>query len=123
MVTEKGELLATMTNMGGFMQPQGHINLLCNMVDFGMDPQSAIDAPRFCIQSGEANGAVSLEDTMDPETVAALRAMGHSLEDMPIPGAQPTFPFGRAQIILRDAESGVLCAGSDGRCDGCAMGW
>lgn len=49
MLTEQGEFLATFTNMGGFMQPQGHINILCNMVDYGTDPQAALDAPRFCI--------------------------------------------------------------------------
>lgn len=123
MLTQGGELLATMTNMGGFMQPQGHINLLCNMIDFGLDPQAAIDAPRFCIQDGTKDGVVSLENTMAPEVVEQLRAMGHNLEPAPISGAVPAFPFGRAQIILRDVATGVLCAGSDGRCDGCAMGW
>ena len=42
MLTQGDELLATMTNMGGFMQPQGHLNLLCNMVDFGLDPQVSL---------------------------------------------------------------------------------
>ena len=59
MLTQGEELLATMTNMGGFMQPQGHLNLLCNMVDFGLDPQVsqqrlrthafALTASRHCI--------------------------------------------------------------------------
>ena len=89
----------------------------------GVGGQAAIDAPRFCIQDGTKDGVVSLEDTMDPEVVEQLRAMGHNLEPAPIPGAVPAFPFGRAQIIVRDAGTGVLCAGSDGRCDGCAMGW
>ena len=66
---------------------------------------------------------MSLEDTLDSSVVEELRAMGHRLEPASIPGAVPTFPFGRAQLIIRDAATGVLCAGSDGRCDGCAIGW
>jgi len=53
MLTQGDELLATMTNMGGFMQPQGHLNLLCNMVDFGLDPQVssafALTVSQHCI--------------------------------------------------------------------------
>lgn len=74
-------------------------------------------------QDGTQGGVVSLEDTLDTAVVEQLRAMGHRLEPTAIPGAVPGFPFGRAQLIIRDAATGVLCAGSDGRCDGCAMGW
>ncbi|CAN0457419.1 unnamed protein product, partial [Hapterophycus canaliculatus] len=58
---ETGELFATMTNMGGFMQPQGHVQLLSNLLLRDMDAQAAIDAPRFCIRNGEANGAIAIE--------------------------------------------------------------
>ena len=128
MITKKGELVATFTNMGGFMQPQGHINLLCNLVDFKMDPQAAVDAPRFCILDGTAEGAVSLEEGISDKVIAELKAMGHKVCDAsPMQGvgmgAIMTSTFGRAQVIVRDPASGVLCAGSDGRADGCAMGW
>ena len=69
-------------------------------------------------QDGTQGGVVSLEDTLDPAVVEELRGMGHRLEPAAIPGAVPGFPFGRAQLIVRDAATGVLCAGSDPRCDG-----
>eukprot|EP00903_Cladosiphon_okamuranus_P010718 g10130.t1 len=144
MVTSEdtGELFATMTNMGGFMQPQGHVQLLSNLLLRGMDPQAAIDAPRFCIRDGMANGAVALEPwssqsaTDNCQTsegtggegggyeavVAELRRLGH---DIRVVRGHHRVEMGRAQIIQRkmSGDTQVLWCGSDGRADGCALAW
>lgn len=57
------------------MQPQGHVQVLLNMIDFGMNPQEALDMPRFCIESGEAGGHVLIEDGISKDTLAELKAM------------------------------------------------
>jgi gamma-glutamyltranspeptidase/glutathione hydrolase len=104
--------------MGGFMQPQGHVQVLCALLDDGLDPQSALDLPRFCIDVEEEGGAVAIEEGMPKETQDALRNMGHPVYG--VTGYERAL-FGRGQVILRDPETGVLCAGSDARADGCAM--
>jgi gamma-glutamyltranspeptidase/glutathione hydrolase len=100
--------------MGGFMQPQGHVQVLLNQVDFKMDPQRALDAPRVRVFG---DGAVALEDAFDNDTRLALAARGHKIV------AADTEEFGGGQIILLDAETGALAAGSDPRKDGCAIGY
>lgn len=119
--SDTGELYSTLTNMGGFMQPQGHLQLAVNLLALGMDPQTAIDAPRFCILDGTRNGTVFVETGFLPETVEALGRMGHRMKSG-VAGNEREV-FGRAQVITRDRETGVLCAGSDGRADGCALGY
>lgn len=114
-----GEVLyASYGVMGGFMQPQGHVQVLSALVDDGLDPQSALDRPRFCIEAESAQGQVGIEEGMSPETYARLDGMGHPVRW--VSGYERAL-FGRGQVILRDAETGVLCAGSDPRADGCAM--
>ncbi|CAM9163253.1 unnamed protein product [Ascophyllum nodosum] len=139
---DTGELFATMTNMGGFMQAQGHVQLLMNLLFRGMDPQAAIDAPRFCIFDGKANGKIGVEpwtsedegteatavtdrgeDGQRAGVVNVLRRMGHSVV---VRGGHDRAEMGRAQIIQRkvvDGATQVLWCGSDGRADGCAMAW
>mmetsp|Transcript_11605 Transcript_11605/g.27021 ORF Transcript_11605/g.27021 Transcript_11605/m.27021 type:complete len:104 (-) Transcript_11605:145-456(-) len=99
--------------------------VLSNMIDFGMEPQMALDAPRFCIKAPIAKkpdcDAISVEDGVSRTVVGELREMGHTLGD-PLVGHERAL-FGRGQIIRRIQESGVLWAGSDPRADGCAMGW
>ena len=100
------------------MQPQGHMQVVSSLVDDGLDPQSTLDRPRFCIDDGTAGGRVALEEGIPPDVLAELSTMGHAVYSV---GGQQRALFGRGQIILRDASTGILCGGSDPRADGCAM--
>ena len=113
-----GSLYGSYGVMGGFMQPQGHVQVLSALVDNGLDPQSALDLPRFCIDVEESGGRVALEEGIPESVVSELERMGHPVYR--VAGYDRSL-FGRGQVILRDAETGVLCAGSDPRADGCAM--
>ena len=97
--------------MGGQYQSNGHTRFVSNMVDFGMDPQSAIDGPRSFFE----NGALNLETGYDQKTAADLTALGHNVvwADSAIGGAQ----------AINCHESGVLEGASDPRKDGCALGY
>ena len=119
MVTrEDGSLYASYGVMGGFMQPQGHVQVLSALVDDGLDPQSALDLPRLCIDVEESGGRVALEEGIPANVVSDLEKMGHPVHS--VSGYDRSL-FGRGQVILRNAEKGILCAGSDPRADGCAM--
>jgi gamma-glutamyltranspeptidase/glutathione hydrolase len=104
--------------MGGFMQPQGHVQVLSALVDDGLDPQAALDRPRFCIDVEESGGRVALEEGIPENVIGELERMGHPV--YAVRGYDRSL-FGRGQVILRDPGTGVLCAGSDPRADGCAM--
>jgi gamma-glutamyltranspeptidase/glutathione hydrolase len=120
MVTRESDdsLYASYGVMGGFMQPQGHVQVLSALADHELDPQSALDLPRFCIDVEESGGRVAIEEGMPKKTMDALKKMGHPLYG--VTGYERAL-FGRGQVILRDVVSGVLSAGSDPRADGCAM--
>jgi gamma-glutamyltranspeptidase/glutathione hydrolase len=109
-ITRDGEPWLSFGVMGGSMQPQGHVQVMLNMVEFGMDVQQAIDAARFRHMSGMT---VAIEN-LDPEVAARLEAMGHELRD-PVGVA-----FGGGQAILKLARG--WAAGSDPRKDGMAAG-
>jgi len=114
-----GSLWASFGVMGGFMQPQGHLQVVIALLDDRLDPQSALDRPRFCIDDGSAGGRVALEEGIPAQVVAELAGMGHSVTTV---CGHERATFGRGQVILR-GEDGVLWAGSDPRADGCAMGY
>ncbi len=120
MVTRNKELFMSFGVMGGFMQPQGHMQVLSNMIDFGMNPQEALDSPRFCIADGSSGGKVHLEEGITIKVMSELSRMGHEIVQSS--GYARTI-FGRGQIILRDPDTGVLVAGSDPRADGLAIGY
>lgn len=100
--------------MGGHMQPQGHLQMVINTIDYKMDPQTSIDQPRWRWEDGRK---VAIEPTAGPELVDRLRQLGHEVEVLEDLGG-----FGRAQIIWRLA-SGVLMGGSETRTDGQAVGY
>lgn len=113
------ELVASYGVMGGFMQPQGHLQVACALLDDEEDPQTALDRPRFCILDGTAGGKVALEEGIPFPEVSRLAQMGHPVR--PVSGYMRAL-FGRGQIIYQDPDSRVRWGGSDPRADGCALG-
>lgn len=98
--------------MGAHYQPMGHVQLLLNMLDYGMDVQEAIDSPRFFFEDGQ----VEVETGTPQATIEGLRARGHDV-------IVADEPWGGAQAIRIDWDRGVLVAGSEPRKDGCALGY
>jgi len=96
--------------MGAYMQPQGHVQIVTNMIDFGMNPQSALDAPRWQWFGGKK---VGLEKEVDSAIYQAMLSQGHEVEW----ATDPTI-YGRGQIILRNPETGVLIGGTENRTEG-----
>ncbi|NJB68857.1 gamma-glutamyltranspeptidase/glutathione hydrolase [Desulfobaculum xiamenense] len=116
----RGTLLGPFGVMGGFMQPQGHVQILSALADDGCDPQAALDRTRFCITDGTPGGELAVEEGMPEAIRVALADMGHPVRMV---GGYDRALFGRGQIILRDPHTGWLTAGSDPRADGCAFGY
>ena len=114
-VSRKGKPLAAFGVMGAYVQPQGHVMTVCNMLDYGLNPQAALDAPRFRWEEGLR---VDVEAGFPAPVAEALRRMGHDVRY----GAVGDRGFGRGQIIWRN-EDGVLACGSEPRCDGQAAAW
>jgi gamma-glutamyltranspeptidase/glutathione hydrolase len=119
MALKEDELYCPFGVMGGFMQPQGHLQVIVNLVDYDMNPQEALDAPRFRIQDIANGGIVYIEEGIGMGVIGQLADMGHNV--IPTNG-QMRGIFGKGQIIIRDSASGVLIGGSDPRADGCAIG-
>jgi gamma-glutamyltranspeptidase/glutathione hydrolase len=112
-----GSLYGPFGVMGGFMQPQGHLQVVVGMADDALDPQAALDRPRFSLLDGLPGSAVGVEDDISERICAELTELGHGVRRI---GGWGRIVFGRGQIIRRD-PSGVLWGGSDPRADGCAM--
>ncbi|GMR14190.1 MAG: gamma-glutamyltransferase [Gemmatimonadota bacterium] len=110
-VTKDGAPWMAFGLMGGAMQPQGHVQMLINLMVFGMDLQQSVDAARFRHMNGTR---VAFESPIGPEVRAALEAMGHELID------ENDVAFGGAQGVIK-LERG-WAAGSDPRKDGMAVG-
>jgi len=116
MALKDGELWASFGVMGGFMQPQGHFQVISAMLDDDLNPQEALDRPRFClVLDDQGQGVLALEEGIPVPTMARMADLGHSVRPVSGPGRSL---FGSGQIIRRDTETGVLFGGSDPRKDG-----
>ena len=94
--------------MGAYMQPQGHVQVMMNYIDFHLDPQQALDAPRW---QWLRDGTVTVESRFSPDLARALRRLGHDVRmDLSTPS------FGRGQMIVR-LPNGVLVGGTESRTD------
>ncbi|NWF92946.1 MAG: gamma-glutamyltransferase [Syntrophaceae bacterium] len=116
MVFKDGKFLISFGVMGGDMQPQGHVQFLTNLIDFGMNLQEAMDSPRVRHLRGME---VYLEDGVSEETGASLAEKGHQI----ITGVSTVNQVGAGQAIYFDREQNVLLGASDRRKDGCAIGY
>ncbi|TVR44370.1 MAG: gamma-glutamyltransferase [Bacteroidia bacterium] len=123
-ITKNGQPYISFGVMGGGMQPQGHAQIVINLVDFGMNLQEAGDAPRIhhhgssepTGQRMSDGGVVNLESGYPYETIRALLEKGHTIQ-------WANGPFGGYQAIMRDAEKGVYYGASESRKDGQAAGY
>jgi len=92
------------------MQPQGHQQVVMNLIDFQMNPQAAIDAPRWQWMEGLK---VIVEPSVSKDIIEGLIKRGHDIFIEP-----ELSHFGRGQMIIRDKDTGVYSGGTEPRCDG-----
>lgn len=116
-LTRDGQPVGPFGVMGGYMQPQGHVQVVVNTVDYGLNPQAALDAPRWQITQGLG---VMLEYGVARNIVRELGRRGHDVA-VEYRGE----PFGKGQVIWRmtGEAAGTLVAGTEPRCDGLAVGY
>ncbi|MFB7303124.1 gamma-glutamyltransferase family protein [Heyndrickxia sporothermodurans] len=114
-LTKDNQAVGPFGVMGGYMQPQGHFQVVMNTVDFHLNPQAALDAPRWQWIEGKK---VVVEANFPNHLVQALIRLGHQIEIAPDTGG-----FGRGQIIWRNPETGVLMGGTESRTDGSIAAW
>jgi len=109
-----GEAVGPFGVMGAFMQPQGHVEVLVNAIDYHLNPQQALDAPRVQWTGGKH---IQLERSVPAHVAQKLAEMGHEVEIL-----NDSISMGRGQIIWR-TENGLLAGGAEPRCDGAAAAW
>jgi len=113
-LTKDGKPVGPFGVMGGFMQPQGHMQVITNTIDFGLNPQAALDAPRWQWTEGKT---IEVENSFPAHIAQALARKGHNIK-VALDGGG----FGRGQIIWVN-EDGVLMGGTESRTDGCVAAW
>ncbi len=113
-LTRAGAAVGPFGVMGGYMQPQGHLQMVVNTVDYGMNPQTSLDAPRWQWLQGKN---IEVEMAASQHIISGLDARGHRVR---VQGN--VAGFGRGQIIWR-LSNGAYVAGSEPRADGCAVGY
>lgn len=113
-LTKNGKAVGPFGVMGAFMQPQGHVQVMMNMIDFGMNPQEALDAPRWQWTGGMN---IEIEQGYPTDLADKLKHRGHQVKV-----ATDSIDFGRGQIIFRD-ENGILVGATEPRTDGAVAAW
>lgn len=108
-MSKDGKPIGPFGVMGGFLQPQAHVQLVTNTVDFHLNPQDALDAPRW---QWVKEKTISIEPSFPNEIALSLIRKGHDIVPQLDSGS-----FGRGQIIWRD-DNGILCGGTESRADG-----
>lgn len=113
-IMKDGKGVAPFGVMGGYMQPQGHVQVVMNLIDFGMNPQQALDAPRW---QWLKDKSFTVEDTFSNEIAKQLSAKGHA-----VTVALNSVAFGRGQIIVK-LPNGALVGGTESRTDSNIACW
>lgn len=112
-LTQNGKAVGPFGVMGAFMQPQGHVQVIANLIDFGLNPQEALDAPRWQWTGGKA---IELEPGFPSSVLQELERKGHSVSI-----AEESIRFGRGQMIFRNEDAYV--GASEPRADGLVAAW
>jgi gamma-glutamyltranspeptidase/glutathione hydrolase len=113
---ERGDLHIGFGIMGGANQPLAHAQFVSNLVDYGMNIQGALEAPRFTVTSGQVSCDILIESRVAPDVIEALRKKGHNL----IVRGDYTSLMGRGQVVVHNSKTGMNSAASDPRADGAA---
>jgi len=116
MLFKDGHFLMSFGVMGGDMQPQGHVQFLINLIDFNMNIQEAVDAPRL---RHMPSNEVYLENGIPIHTISSLQNIGHKI----VREFKPVNQVGGGQAIYLDRAHNILLGASDRRKDGCAIGF
>jgi gamma-glutamyltranspeptidase/glutathione hydrolase len=113
-LSKDGKAVGPFGVMGGFIQPQGHLQMVMNTVDFGLNPQTSLDAPRWQWTQGKT---IEVEPQFPEPIAEALERKGHQIQR-----TVGNLTMGRGQIIWRD-QHGVLAGGTEPRTDGTVAAW
>jgi len=114
-VTKQNEPIGAFGVMGGFMQPQGHVQVIMNSIDYHLNPQSALDAPRW---QWVAGNTIEVDPSFPQHIAEALARRGHQ-----VLRATNHNSFGRGQVIWRDLQTKVYVGGTEPRADGHIAAW
>ena len=113
---EHGDIRMGFGIMGGANQPLAHAQFVSNVVDYGMNIQAAMEAPRFTVAGNQVSCDIVIESRVKPDVLDALRAKGHNL----IVRKEYTALMGRGQAVIHNSKTGMNFAASDPRADGVA---
>ena len=122
MILRRGEFFAAGGSPGADDQPQTNLQIIHNLLDCEMNPQSAVEAPRWSHQPGtpprdQLPEELRMEEGFNPDVVEALRGKGHKITVV------DRWSFGSAKVVVRDLATGTWMAGADPRREAYALGW